>query len=86
MLERAPLRAPRKGPAQAARRAGVARTRLPPPTKQKAATELSLDRPTYEALARLNVSGADAATKHYVEKTLRDFKRAGVGKLDIRQE
>ena len=46
----------------------------------KAATELSLDRPTYEALARLNVSRADAATKHYVEKTLRDFKRAGVDK------
>ena len=46
----------------------------------KAATELSLDRPTYEALAALNVSRADAATKHYVEKTLRDFKRAGVDK------
>jgi thimet oligopeptidase len=46
----------------------------------KAATELSLDRPTYEALTRLNVSGADAATKHYVEKTIRDFKRAGVDK------
>ena len=46
----------------------------------KAATELSLDRPTYEALVRLNVSRADAATKHYVEKTIRDFKRAGVDK------
>jgi Zn-dependent oligopeptidase len=46
----------------------------------KAATELSLDRPTYEALVRLDVSRADAATKHYVEKTLRDFKRAGVDK------
>ena len=40
------------------------------------------NRPTYEALARLNVSRADAATKHYVEKTLRDFKRAGVDKDD----
>ena len=46
----------------------------------RAATELSLDRPTYEALVRLNVSRADAATKHYVEKTIRDFKRAGVDK------
>jgi thimet oligopeptidase len=46
----------------------------------KAATELSLDRPTYEALVRLKVSRADAATKHYVEKTIRDFKRAGVDK------
>ena len=46
----------------------------------KAATELSLDRPTYEALTRLNVSRADAATRHYVEKTSRDFRRAGVDK------
>ena len=46
----------------------------------KAATELSLDRPTYEALTRLNVSRADAATRHYVEKTGRDFRRAGVDK------
>ena len=46
----------------------------------KAATELSLDRPTYDALTRLNVSGADAATRHYVEKTRRDFRRAGVDK------
>ena len=48
----------------------------------KAATELSLDRPTFEALVRLNVSRADAATRHYVDKTLRDFKRAGVDKDD----
>jgi thimet oligopeptidase len=46
----------------------------------KAATELSLDRPTYDALTRLNVSRADAATRHYVEKTVRDFRRAGVDK------
>jgi thimet oligopeptidase len=46
----------------------------------KAATELSLDRPIYDALTRLNVSLADAATKHYVAKTIRDFRRAGVDK------
>ena len=46
----------------------------------KAATELSLDRPTYDALTRLNVSRADAATQYYVSKTIRDFRRAGVDK------
>jgi thimet oligopeptidase len=46
----------------------------------KATTELSLDRPTYDALTRLNVSRADAATQYYVSKTIRDFRRAGVDK------
>ena len=46
----------------------------------KAVTELSLDRPTYDALTRLDVSTADAATQHYVERTTRDFRRAGVDK------
>ena len=46
----------------------------------KAATELSLDRPIYDALSRLNVASADAPTTHYVSKTLRDFRRAGVDK------
>jgi thimet oligopeptidase len=48
----------------------------------KAGTELSLDRPTYDALSRLNVSRSDPATRHYVEKTVRDFRRAGVDKDD----
>ncbi len=41
-------------------------------------TELSLDRGLYDALAGLDVSGADPATRHLLEKSLRDFRRAGV--------
>jgi thimet oligopeptidase len=46
------------------------------------ATELSLDRSVYDALAAIDVDGADAATKYYVHKTLRDLRRAGVDKDD----
>ena len=46
------------------------------------ATELSLDRGLYDALAGLSLDGADAATRYYVEKTLRDLRRAGVDKDD----
>jgi thimet oligopeptidase len=45
-------------------------------------TELSLDRGIYDALGAIDLSGADAATKHYVTKTLRDLRRAGVDKDD----
>jgi thimet oligopeptidase len=41
-------------------------------------TELSLDRGLYDALAGLDASGADPATRHLLEKSLRDFRRAGV--------
>jgi thimet oligopeptidase len=41
-------------------------------------TELSLDRGLYDALAALDVSGEDAATRYLVAKSLRDFRRAGV--------
>jgi thimet oligopeptidase len=41
-------------------------------------TELSLDRGLYDALCALDASKADPATRHYLEKTLRDFRRAGV--------
>lgn len=41
-------------------------------------TELSLHRPLYEAFAALDVSGEDESTQYAVEKTLRDFRRAGV--------
>ena len=49
-------------------------------TQQAAAfaTELSLNRDVYEALAALDLSGADPPTRHYVAKTLRDFRLAGV--------
>ncbi|MEI6223438.1 MAG: M3 family metallopeptidase [Deltaproteobacteria bacterium] len=41
-------------------------------------TGLSLDRGLYEALARVDLTGADAVTHWMVEKSLRDFRRAGV--------
>jgi thimet oligopeptidase len=70
-------------------RASLARNVHPDPSLRSAAevceqevdalsTELSLDRGLYESLAELDLSGADAATRWYVEKSLRDFRRAGV--------
>lgn len=41
-------------------------------------TELSLDRGLYDALAAVELAGADPATRYFVEKSLRDFRRAGV--------
>jgi len=41
------------------------------------ATELSLDRGVYDALGSLPRPD-DAVTRHYLERTLRDFRRAGV--------
>ncbi|MEO6325881.1 MAG: M3 family metallopeptidase [Thermoanaerobaculia bacterium] len=45
---------------------------------QAAAARLGLNRALYDALASLDVSHEDAATRHYVEKTLRDFRLSGV--------
>ncbi len=50
---------------------------------QKAAAfgaELSLNRAVYDALTAIDLSKADAKTKFYVEKTLRDFRLSGVDK------
>lgn len=44
------------------------------------ATELSLDRRVYDALAALDLSAADADTKRYVEHTLMEFRLSGVDK------
>jgi thimet oligopeptidase len=44
------------------------------------ATELSLDRAVYDALVDLDTRTMDAVTKHYVARTLRDFRRSGVDK------
>lgn len=41
-------------------------------------TALKLDRDVYDAFATLDVSVADSPTRFFVEKTLRDFRRAGV--------
>jgi thimet oligopeptidase len=44
----------------------------------RAKTELSLDGAIFAALERLDLSEVDPATRHYVQRTLRDFRRAGV--------
>ncbi|MDQ3817065.1 MAG: M3 family metallopeptidase, partial [Acidobacteriota bacterium] len=44
------------------------------------ATDLSLNRAVYDALSSLDLKGADAETRYYVERTLRDFRLAGVDK------
>jgi thimet oligopeptidase len=45
-------------------------------------TELSLDRGVYDALAAVDLTGADAVTRTYVERTLREFRLEGVDKDD----
>ena len=42
--------------------------------------DYTLDRAVYDALAALDVSKADADTRYYVTRTLRDFRLAGVDK------
>jgi thimet oligopeptidase len=49
---------------------------------QALATEYSLNRPLYDALRSLDLTGADAETRYYVDKTLRDFRLSGVDKDD----
>ena len=46
------------------------------------ATELSLDRGIYDALREIDASAAEAPTRHYLHRLLRDFRRAGVDKDD----
>jgi thimet oligopeptidase len=46
------------------------------------ATALSLNRDVYQALASLDVSKADRATRYYVQRTLLEFRLAGVDKDD----
>ena len=45
-----------------------------------AGSALSLNRQVYEALAGVDLEGASAATKHYVERTLLSYRLAGVDK------
>jgi thimet oligopeptidase len=51
----------------------------------KASTELSLDRAMFGAMSKLDVSKADAATRFYVQRVLRDFRRAGVDLDDTKR-
>ena len=43
-------------------------------------SDLALDRDMYDALAAIDVSGADADTQRFHAHTLRDYRRAGVDK------
>src|SRR5690606_34380887 len=49
---------------------------------QKLATDISLDHGVYAALAAVDLADVDPATRHWVERTLRDFRRAGVDRDD----
>ncbi|QSB15198.1 Zn-dependent oligopeptidase [Natronosporangium hydrolyticum] len=51
----------------------------------KVSTDISLDRRVYDSLSGVDVSeaaGVDPATRHWLGKTLRDFRRAGVDRDD----
>jgi thimet oligopeptidase len=43
-----------------------------------AETDLQLDHGVYQALAALDLAGADAATRYYVERELRNYRLGGV--------
>jgi thimet oligopeptidase len=43
-------------------------------------TDLSLNRAVYDALSAIDTANADAETRYYLERTLRDFRLAGVDK------
>jgi thimet oligopeptidase len=45
-----------------------------------AASALSLNRAVYDALVAIDIDGADAATKHFVSRTLLSYRLAGVDK------
>jgi thimet oligopeptidase len=48
----------------------------------QAGVELSLNRDVYHALAAIDAGNADAATKHYLDRTLLQYRLAGVDKDD----
>ena len=48
----------------------------------KFATEIQMDRGLYDAAAAVDVSDADALTKRFLERLLRDFRRSGVDKSE----
>ncbi len=47
---------------------------------QQANTVLYLNQEAYRALAAIDLSSADPATRHYVERTLLEYRLAGVDK------
>lgn len=52
----------------------------------KFSSELSLNRAVYEAVAAVDVSGADAATRRLHEQVMRDYRRAGVNRDDATRQ
>ena len=48
----------------------------------KFVTDLSLNRKVYDAMSAIDTTGVDAETRFYLQRTLRDFKLAGVDKDD----
>jgi thimet oligopeptidase len=48
----------------------------------QAGVELSLNRDVYQALEKIDASQADPATKHYLDRTLLQYRLAGVDKDD----
>ncbi len=75
--------------AEAGNRAGLARNVHPDASVRDAAeaceqevaalaTQLSLDRGLYDALAGLDPAGLDGTARFFLEKSLRDFRRGGV--------
>jgi thimet oligopeptidase len=51
-----------------------------------ALTAINLNRDVYNALAALDLSKADSATRYYVERTLLEFRLAGVDKDDTTRD
>ncbi|MGA8162642.1 MAG: M3 family metallopeptidase, partial [Acidobacteriaceae bacterium] len=51
-------------------------------TIAQAGVELSLNRDVYQALAAIDAGSADPATKHYLDRTLLQYRLAGVDKDD----
>ncbi len=49
-------------------------------------TAIALDRGVYQALAGMDLTGADPATRYYAERTLLAFRLAGVDKDDATRE
>jgi thimet oligopeptidase len=50
------------------------------------ATDITLDRGVYDALATLDLAGADEATRHWVSRTLQTFRRSGVDRDEATRE
>ncbi len=52
----------------------------------EAAVQLSLNQQVYHALASIDLSAADSATRHYLERTLLQYRIAGVDKDDATRQ